>query len=199
MILLKRNLNAWLFYPSIRENKGKNSRWICRCDCGAEVIVFGYALKNGNTKSCGCLQKELAKTVHTTHSFAHISEYRIWRNIKQRCYNPKHDSYKDYGGRGITMCDEWKESFEAFYRDMGPRPSHHHSIDRRDNDKGYSKDNCRWATWEEQNSNKRNSVFYEYKGIFKTLPAWCRELNLNYSTMKSRIDKGLTLTEALSP
>ena len=114
-----------------------------------------------------------------------------------RCYNEKNNSYLEYGGCGITVCDEWRESFEAFYQDMGPRPSQDHSIDRKENDKGYSKENCRWDTWEEQASNRRNNLFYDYNGVKRTLAAWCRELSLNYPTVYARLQSGMPFEKAV--
>ncbi|BAW18975.1 hypothetical protein [Ralstonia phage RP12] len=126
------------------------------------------------------------------------TEYCIWSGIKKRCYNKNSRKYKDYGGRGITMCDEWRESFEAFYADMGPRPSLGHSIDRKNNDEGYSKENCRWATAEEQQNNKRSNLLHELDGILKTLTQWCRELEMNYHTIYQRIYvQGMSFEEAI--
>jgi hypothetical protein len=141
-------------------------RWNCICDCGKAIIVVGNNLTSGNTNSCGCLKIE----IHTTHGMANSPEYKTWAGIIQRCTNSNEEQYSDYGGRGITVCDRWLNSFEAFYRDMGPRPSPDHSIDRKENDKGYYKDNCRWATRAEQDNNKRNNVYYEYKNNQYTIP-----------------------------
>lgn len=166
--------------------------WKCKCACGNVCYVTTGSLNSKNTRSCGCLSKIGA----VKHGLRNSSEYRIWIQLKSRCYNENHEFYKDYGARGITVCDEWTNDFMAFYNDMGPRPSAHHSIDRRDNDKGYSKENCRWATAEEQQNNTRKNVLYKYKGIFKTLPAWCRELNLNFNKMRKRLELGWSIEEA---
>lgn len=108
--------------------------------------------------------------------------------MKNRCNNPKAGRYEDYGGRGITVCDEWME-FEAFYRDMGPRPSKHHSIERRENDKGYSKENCHWATKVEQMNNRRNNILYERDGVTKTLAEWCKEKERKYRRVYYRMKR----------
>lgn len=126
------------------------------------------------------------------------SEYRIYRSIIARCYNERDEAYPEYGGRGITMSDEWRNSFEAFYRDMGPRPSKHHSVDRKDNDLGYTKENCRWATWEEQQNNRRNNVFYLYRGVYKTLGNWSRELSIDYHMAWRRLNKGMSFEEMVT-
>lgn len=175
-----------------------SSTWVCRCDCGKEARIFIGNLRNGNTKSCGCMAKDALAARSTTHGMTNSLEYSSWQAIKNRCYNEKHEQYIDYGGRGIVMCDEWKESFEAFYRDMGPRPSDKHSIDREDNNLGYSKDNCRWATASEQANNRRSNRLYEYNGQVKTLTQWCRELDLSYAKIKHRLSRsGWTFSRAV--
>ena len=178
------------------ETSNGESKWICRCNCGNPKtrIVRRSNLISGNTKSCGCFQKEATKEANAVHGLATSPEYGIWTNIKTRCYNESTPYYKHYGGRGIGMCDEWYHDFNSFYRDMGTRPSIEHSVDRKDNNKGYSKDNCRWATNVEQANNKLTNVFYENQGRFKTLPAWSRELSLNFNKFKHCVViKGLTI------
>ena len=177
-------------------NPRGEARWECVCECGSgkTIIAISGNLKNQHTRSCGCLTKE----AKTTHGLRHTPEYRVWDNIKRRCYSEKHKSYSDYGARGITMCDEWKESFEAFYRDMGPRPTQQHTIDRRENDKGYSKENCRWTTWEEQANNRRNNIYYELDGKTKTLAEWCRDLSLPYSAIYTRMKRGANFEDAIA-
>jgi hypothetical protein len=145
-------------------------RWNCQCECGKTTIAMGSNLRNGDTKSCGCYMIDKNTESNITHGMSRSLEYNIWRGINRRCSNPGDKAYHYYGGKGITVCDQWLNSFEAFYEDMGPRPSPDHSIDRRENDKGYYKDNCRWATRVEQQNNRRNNVFYEYKGQQYTIP-----------------------------
>ena len=137
--------------------------WRCQCDCGGIVFVAGSSLRRGHTKSCGCLRDEIESKIHSTHRKTKTRLYNVWTHIIQRCYNPKHTAYKRYGGRGITVCDEWRNDFMKFY-DWAIATGydenaafHECTIDRIDNDKGYSPDNCRWADAKTQNANKSNS------------------------------------------
>jgi hypothetical protein len=136
--------------------KNKGVRWVCLCACGAETEVDGRHLRGGKTTSCGCLRNEGNQTRFVTHGKAHTTEYRIWRNMHSRCENPNVAAYKNYGGRGITVCKRWFK-FERFYADMGPRPSPELTVERRDNDAGYTPANCYWATRKQQAANKRNT------------------------------------------
>lgn len=169
----------------------------CLCDCGVVKTYQMSHLKSQNTQSCGCQRNKVISAKATTHGQSTLLEYDIWASIKQRCYNEKCDAYSKYGGRGITIADEWKNSFETFYKDMGPKPSKKHSIDRRENDEGYNKDNCRWATRKEQQNNVSNNIFYTYKGETKNLLDWCKELELNFSTIYSRIYRGMLFEVAI--
>lgn len=135
------------------------STWNCRCDCGNTTTVRLSGLQSGQTKSCGCLHREQVETMgraNRTHgdAIANTPEYRAWVGMKQRCHNPNDKSFADYGGRGIFVCLEWRESFEHFLADMGRKPSSEHSIDRVDNDGPYSAANCQWAISPEQNRNR---------------------------------------------
>jgi hypothetical protein len=139
--------------PQIIKNFARiRRRFECKCDCGNIWIGNLFALRNGTTKSCGCYNLEKK----TTHNKKHTKEYRVWLNMKTRCYNPKDISYKNYGGRGIRVCDRWINSFENFYTDIGPKPNPEYSIDRIDVNGNYEPSNCKWSTIIEQNMNRRN-------------------------------------------
>lgn len=132
-------------------------RWLCRCDCGAEVLVMSGHLNESNTTSCGCALRDVLVERNTTHGATGTPEHEIWRGMKERCENPNTKQFCDYGGRGISICDRWGD-FAAFIQDMGPRPSPLHSIDRIDTNGNYEPGNCRWATDKEQSLNKRNNI-----------------------------------------
>lgn len=148
-------------------NKRKLILWECICQCGRKTIATGVILRRGDTKSCGCLKWSAQKygndnkpvwnkgdSNRIKHGMSSTSEYKAWANMNDRCKNKDHSAYKNYGGRGITACDEW-EDFMQFYEDMGKKPGPKYTLERIDNEKGYEKSNCKWATWKEQSLNKR--------------------------------------------
>src|ERR1700723_2289660 len=139
-----------------------------KCICGKEFEALINNINKGNTRSCGCLHKKIISENTKTHGMTRTTEYNIWLNMKARCYNKNEPAYKNYGGRGITLCDRWLESFENFYKDMGNRPIKH-TIDRINNDGNYCKENCRWVTMLDQSHNKRNNRLLEVNGIIKRI------------------------------
>ena len=200
MEYLKGKSNAWVDITNNKYNQllvlgyVGNGKWHCKCDCGNTKIVSTNKLNNGRVKSCGCL----AKTNAVKHNAIGTREYITWTNIKARCTNPNNSAYHNYGGRGITVCDKWLKSFENFYEDMGNCPKGF-SIERINNDEGYNKSNCIWASSKTQSMNRRSNFIVNYKGEEKPLKQWCEDLNLEYKKVFARIKQlGWTIDKALS-
>lgn len=172
--------------------RGRKRKYaICKCECGRKRNVLLYHLRNRATQSCGCLVREK----HTTHGESssrnkkETAEHSTWSGMIARCTNENSPGYNNYGGRGIHVCDRWL-SYENFLEDMGRRPSPRHSIDRIDNDKGYSPDNCRWATQKEQCRNKRTNRLITANGETKTLAEWAEITGLRTGTISERLRHG---------
>lgn len=162
--------------------------WEFKCSCGSVVNLLANNVKR-NTSSCGCIRNEVVSArnkIRSTHRMVKTSEYGAWAAMKSRCINPEHANYPSYGGRGITICDSWKTSFESFYADMGPKPKGM-SIDRIDNNKGYCKENCRWATASEQQNNRRVNHWMTFQGQTKTISQWASYLGVNLKTLITRV------------
>lgn len=177
-----------------------HTRWLCQCDCGNECIVHRSSLLTGNTTSCGCYKRENAKKLYSSVRQNDKHLYAVWNGIKQRCYNKNSISYKNYGGRGITMDDEWATNYESFYN-WAMRSGYKRGlqIDRKNVDGNYCEENCRFVNLEVQANNKRNIKFYEINGISKSLPEWCREYNMDYYLVRQRVFKlGWNIEKALT-
>jgi hypothetical protein len=187
-----RDLTGQIFhYYTVLEYAGKRGKngasiWRCRCKCGTEKVVHGNTLIAGESRSCGCFRRALAKErkkIHGESADGKISnEYMAWVSMRSRCSDVNHPSYEQWGGRGIRVCDRWQNSFENFLLDMGRKPSPKHSLDRIDNDKGYEPGNCRWGTRKQQQGNRRNSIWLEYKGIKLVQSDWVKLLKSNDRT-----------------
>lgn len=178
--------------------KGTSATWHCRCACGSVAEVRRNHLVTGHTSSCGCAKKAMAtsQTHARTHGYFGTRVYKAWVNMKQRCLNPKNARFPDYGGRGISIDPRW-ERFETFLEDMGEPPSNNHTLERDDNELGYSKQNCRWIPMEEQAVNKRTNVFVEHNGRRLTVAQWARELDIPTQTIHARIRRRLSPAEIL--
>lgn len=164
--------------------------WNVLCDCGRRSAVPGPAMRRGRSSCCTSCRG-------ITHGKSRSPEYEAWHGMRQRCTNPSHKQYADYGGRGINVCDEW-DSFAAFYADMGSRPSGKHTIERIDNSRGYYPDNCEWATRSQQLRNTRRNRLITFNGKTMCMADWAIELGLHYKTLQNRINRGWTLERALA-
>lgn len=172
------------------KNKHGNYMWRCLCECGNIKTIVGGELTRGNTKSCGCLLKETMSKTRTTHGKRKTRLYSIWADMKTRCYNPKDKSFERYGKKGVTVCDEWLHDFQAFYDwSMLNGYADNLTIDRINNDKGYSPDNCRWTTVKVQANNTRRNHYITYKGETLTLKQWSEKTGINYRKLIARVNQ----------
>ncbi len=176
--------------------KGHKTYWMCVCECGNLAEVRSDSLYNGHTKGCGCLNHEPKNTHHGKYC---TRLYRVYYNIKKRCYNHKDENnYNYYGERGITMCDEWRNDFMSFYNwAMNNGYSDNLTIDRIDVDGNYEPSNCRWITMKQQGRNKRNNKVYTIKGNTRCLSEWCEILGLKYQCVWKRLNRGWSIEKAL--
>jgi hypothetical protein len=157
--------------------------WRCQCDCGKTVTVAGHHLRSGGATTCGCVH-------YRANGHAGSPVYKVWQQIKERCYNPKASGYKNYGGRegqAVTVCDRWMVSFLNFYEDMGERPFEGATVERIDNDAGYSPENCKWATRHEQMANARTTKTLTFNGETKCKGEWARTLGISHKTLNYRL------------
>lgn len=180
----------------VSSNGKKRDAWLCICDCGNEIIVAGPSLRIGNTKTCGCSRHGENRK---KHGQCYNRIYRVYYGMKNRCYNENVKSYKDYGAKGIKICDEWMNSFEAFYEcamDNGYDDSL--TIDRIDNNGNYCPENCRWVTRKEQNNNTSQNRFIEYKGQRHTVAEWANITGITAETIRGRLNRGWTGEKALT-
>ena len=173
-------------------------RWHVRCECGTECVRSRGDLTSGDTKSCGCLRKEVTSQTKGKHHKCKTREYGIWSKMIGRCENPKDHKFPVYGGRGISVCNRWRESFEAFSEDMGPRPSPRHSIDRIDVNGNYEPGNCRWATPREQSRNTRTNRPLTFNGETRLTVEWAELLGVEPYILNWRLAHGWTVERTLS-
>lgn len=175
---------------------------LCRCDCGAERLVRRNHLKSGASQSCGCYASLVTAARSTRHGCARrgarTNEYKIWVGIRRRCLDASDALFPYYGGRGIAMCERWRDSFEAFLSDVGRRPSRAHSIDRIDNNGPYEPGNVRWATRTQQGRNRRNNLRATIDGETRLVIEWCEALGLNYKRVHNRMAHGWSAEDAIT-
>lgn len=183
-------------------HRGHLRYWRCRCECGTEKEIYAGSLKDGRSLSCGCLSIEKLKVIKATHGhtrgYKTTPEYRAWRHMNTRCYNPNCPMFYRYGGRGIQVCDRWRDSFEVFLADVGPRPSPNHSINRIDNDGNYEKGNVCWTTNQEQCRNRSSNHFITANGVSRSLTEWSELTGIGGPTIRKRLKLGWPPERAVS-
>ncbi len=179
-------------------NCNGTARWLCRCDCGTEKDVSGVTLRQGQSKSCHHCARRGDPTVHGhARGGNRTKTYRCWEGMIARCCNPAKTNYSRYGGRGIAVCDRWRQSFQAFMDDMGPKPTGT-TIERIDNDGHYEPGNCRWATHTEQQRNLRTNRLLTHKGHTACVAEWADHIGLNANTLRARLRLGWSTERALT-
>ena len=188
---------------SMGKHRGTAVAWNCRCSCGQYVAVRAGKLRSGHTKSCGCFHKERSSAASYKHgqssypnSGRATKEYNTWAVMRRRCQDDSCDEYKNYGGRGISVCDSW-DSFEHFYADMGDAPSSSHSIDRIDVNGDYCKSNCRWATVTQQARNRRNTTYLTANGETLPLQTWAERQGIKGTVIHARLKRGWGVDKAI--
>ena len=192
----------------VSPNGFQKVQWLCQCDCGNMTIVSGGNLRNGTTKSCGCLKVESGKTANLKHGCIRVGNkdrlYGVWAGMKQRCYNPKHEFYHRYGARGINVCDEWLNDYFAFkewaYANGYDEKAklNQCTIDRIDPNKGYCPENCRWVDQKVQSNGLCTNHLIEYNGEIHTLSQWADILEMSYDVLKRRIQRDWTIERAFN-
>lgn len=189
-VAIGQTFGSWTVICDAPRDKGYRKRWMCRCKCGKEKTVDQYSLTSGDTTSCGCANKAKLLSVLTTHGRSKTKIYSAWRDMKNRCERPKGQAWKNYGGRGITVCERWSTSFENFFNDMGDLPFVGAQLDRIDNTKGYYKENCRWATRSEQVRNTRVTPMMAFQGDVLAAATVAEKMGVNVGTFNSRRSRG---------
>ena len=183
----------------------RHRRWRCQCDCGNVVDVMAGNLRSGMTRTCGCIFRagdpEHPRRKHgNAMAGARTPEYEVWEQMKGRCHTPSNKSYKNYGARGIFLCDRWRKDFAAFIADMGPRPGNgprEYSIERIDNNKGYEPGNCVWIPLAQQARNRRNNRLITHEGRTQYLSAWAKESKVSPEHLRGRLRDGWYFEDAI--
>lgn len=183
----------------VGRNSSRGYTWLFSCDCGVEFEASGSEVRYGRINSCPACAAEKKRMSFTTHGLADHPLYGTWTAMKSRCLNPNFEAYKDYGGRGITVCSRWSESFADFLADMGERPTPAHTLERNNTNGNYEPNNCRWATRLEQANNKRNNRQISIEGVTKTLAQWALDAGVTEAGLRARIKRGIAGVDLLDP
>lgn len=183
-------------------SRGPRRQWLCACDCGVECLAITRSLRNGEKRSCGCLSSEVhsaaARRTMTTHGASKTRLFGRWQTMISRCHNPSVASYQNYGGRGISVCQSWRESFERFRSDVGDPENSSLTLERINNDGNYEPSNVRWATRKEQGANTRQNRMIEVDGVSRHLQGWSDHTGIARETIAYRLDAGWGIREILA-
>lgn len=194
-----KRLNNFVVVDVVRRSNKKQAELQCLCDCGKVFYMYPTFFNKGAYSSCGCKKSERLVKMHLTHSGSNHPLYQEWRSMISRCHCKDSYNYKDYGARGITVCDEWQDpnNFYEWANSVGGRPTKA-TLERIDNSKGYCPENCRWATMKEQSRNKRSNIIIEYNGKKQCIQDWAEELGIKHETIRRRYHQGLPTEKVLS-
>lgn len=181
----------------LKDDKWNDHIWLFSCDCGNSKNIRIKSVRSNHTKSCGCYKSELLAESNKTHGRTkeNLLSYMSWKDMNQRCFNKKNKDYKNYGGRGIDVCERWK-NFDNFFVDLGERQQHQ-TLDRIDVNQGYNPFNCKWSTAEEQANNKRNNFFLNFEGKKYSITQLSKKVGVNRKTIKYRLSIGLSLEKSI--
>lgn len=192
--------SRWTVIEKADSLDDRNTFWLCECNCENHTrkIIRHSSLTSGNSKSCGCLSSEEASKRVSTHRMSGSRLHNIWKSMKERCYNSNHSQYKDYGGRGISICEEWKNDFMSFYNwATNNGYADNLTIDRTNNNGNYCPENCKWSTRKEQGNNQRTNHLLTYNNKTQTISQWADEVGINVRTLRTRISRGWSVQDAL--
>lgn len=197
--LVNRQFGKWTVIERANNDKNGQRQWLCRCECGTLKIVAGRHLTSDKTHSCGCDKLNGARNPFYKHGEKRTRLYGIWSGMKDRCYNSNNPFYNRYGGRGISICDEWRNNYPAFkVWALTNGYTENLTIDRRDNNGNYTPGNCRWTTRKTQCNNRCSTRKYKYNGVVASIKEHCENLGLNHNSVRTRLSRGWTFEEAIT-
>jgi len=194
--LTGQRFTKWTVIKYSHTDRNGAKMWLCQCDCGKVRPVNVYNLTKGTSRCCGCIGNDKVIQRNYKHGLTGSPEYETWLRMRNRVYCKTSEDYPYYGGRGITICDQWSDP-QVFVNDMGLKPTDSHTIERRDNSKGYNPENCYWGTRLQQSQNTRTNVNFTINGETKCISEWCRIFNRCRKTVSLRLNRGWSITDAL--
>jgi hypothetical protein len=196
--MIGQRFGMWVVIEAIAKKTTKYTEWLCLCDCGNIKAVRSYSLMSGHSKSCGCIRSAAVSSRNFKHGLTHSPGYAAWKDMISRCYNKKNKSYPYYGGRGISVCREWRHSPVQFFADMGTKPFEGAEIDRIENNGNYCPSNCQWATRTQNNRNTRTTIFICFRGETRCLSEWSELFGISRGAISQRLRLGWTIERAIT-